>query len=165
MRRGYPTGRPGPGGLHILPSDPGRRFVIRTRSRGQLSEGPGRGPAARRAKPRRTKLRITAETPERSNPQPHLPHSGEVLSDGEGQGERTPGRLGAGLAASVAARATPERGVRPRAWPGTADRRPALADERMFGLSPVAPTISMRGSPRLTLPAAGTQRLPQIRSA
>jgi hypothetical protein len=90
-------GRPGPGGLHILPSDPGRRFVIRTRSRGQLSEGPGRGPAAGRAKPRRTKLRITAETPERSNPQPHLPHSGEVLSDGEGRGERAPSRRSAWL--------------------------------------------------------------------
>ena len=85
-------GRPGPGGLHILPSNPGRRFVIRTRSRGQLSEGPGRGPAAGRAKPRRTKLPITAETPERYNPQPTYPHSGEVLSDGESQEEDTPTR-------------------------------------------------------------------------
>ena len=81
-------GRPQPGGLHILPAGPGRRFVIKTRSRGQLSDGPGRGPAAGRAKPRRTKSPITGETPQRSNPQPHLPHSEEVLSDGVVQGER-----------------------------------------------------------------------------
>jgi hypothetical protein len=64
---------PGPRRLHVLPAGPGRRFVIKTRSRGQLSEGPGRGPAAERTKPRRTKLQITGETPEDPTPNPTYP--------------------------------------------------------------------------------------------
>jgi hypothetical protein len=55
---------PGLAGLHVLPSDPGQRFGHRTRLRGQLRAEPSRDPAAERAKPHPTGLRITEDTPE-----------------------------------------------------------------------------------------------------